>query len=135
MAHLTTTQLDVEDLLRMVAHGFGLGIDAKGKAGILVVLQRFLDECLNEGRRAVLVVDESHRLSVDALEELRMLANYTNQSGPVMQAVFSGQTSFLEQLACDSMEPFRQRIIASHRLEPLEEFRLRIHESTDMLPQ
>ena len=70
------------------------------------------------GRRCLLVVDESQNLSVEALEELRMLSNFQLGAHPLLQTLLLGQPEFRRLLAEHaSLEQLRQRVIAAHHLE------------------
>ncbi|MCW8875197.1 MAG: AAA family ATPase, partial [Gammaproteobacteria bacterium] len=73
---LVTTNLDPEELLRMVASGFGLSNDDLSKTALLKVLKNFFSARAREGKRILLVIDECHNLSASSLEELRMLSNF-----------------------------------------------------------
>src|SRR5947209_3228176 len=71
---LVSTQVEADDMLRLVAHGLGLAADG-AKAQLLDAVEaKLLDEA-RRGRRTLLVVDEAQTLAVSALEELRMLSN------------------------------------------------------------
>jgi general secretion pathway protein A len=67
------------------------------------------------------VVDESQNLSVEALEELRMLSNFQLGAHPLLQTLLLGQPEFKQVLAeHDQLEQLRQRVIAAHHLEAME---------------
>jgi hypothetical protein len=70
----------------------------------------------------VLIVDEAQNLSMRAVEELRMLSNFQLGSHPLVQCLVLGQPEFRRTLAHHpGLEQLRQRIIASHLLEALDE--------------
>lgn len=71
------------------------------------------------GKRAVLIVDEAQNLSIDALEELRMLSNINADKDDLLQIVLSGQPQLRELLARPELVQFAQRISADFHLEPL----------------
>jgi hypothetical protein len=72
-----------------------------------------------EGKRALLLVDEVQNLSRGAMEELRMLSNFQVGEKSLLQTFLLGQDEFRLLLQSPGMEQFRQRIIASFHLEPL----------------
>lgn len=72
-----------------------------------------------EGRRVLLLVDEVQNLSSGAMEELRMLSNFQVGEKSLLQTFLLGQEEFRPMLQSAGMEQFRQRIIASFHLEPL----------------
>lgn len=120
-AELVTTNLDPEELLRMVAAGFGLSTDGMAKTGLLRVLRNFFAARAREGKRILLVIDECHNLSPSALEELRMLSNFQAGDRALLQTFLLGQAEFRATLQAKGLEQFRQRVIAAHHLGPLGE--------------
>jgi len=122
VAQVVTSALDGEELIHVVAQSFGIEIEGKDKAAALCAIERFLQEEAREGRRCLLVVDECQNLEFTALEELRMLSNFQLGSHPLLQSLLLGQPEFRRTLAHHpDLDQLRQRIIASHHLEALDE--------------
>ena len=122
VAHVVTSALDGEELVHVVAQSFGLSVDGHDKAGALGAIEQFLQEEAREGKRCLLVVDECQNLDLTALEELRMLSNFQLGSHPLLQSLLLGQPEFRRTVAHHpDLEQLRQRIIASHHLEALDE--------------
>jgi general secretion pathway protein A len=119
-AKISNTQLGADDTLRMVASAFGIPQEGADKATLLRRFEQFLARAMQDGRRAVLVVDECQNLSVAALEELRMLSNIQIQGRPPLQSFLLGQPQFRDTLASDDLERLHQRVIASYHLGPLD---------------
>jgi general secretion pathway protein A len=119
-AKITNTQLGADDTLRMVASAFGIAQEGADKATLLRRFEQFLARVMQDGHRAVLIVDECQNLSVQALEELRMLSNLQVQGRPPLQSFLLGQPQFRDTLASEELEQLRQRIIASYHLGPLD---------------
>lgn len=120
IAHVVNTRMQADDLLRKVASGFALAEDYVNKARLLDAIESFLLSNQRAGRRAVVIVDEAQNLSASSLEELRMLSNLQSGGRPLLQICLSGQPEFRKTLADPLMEQFRQRIIASYHLRPLD---------------
>ena len=118
-AHVVTTLLNGTDLLRFVASAFGLTDLPDDKAMLLVRLQDFFQTAYRNRKRVLLLVDEAQNLSVDALEELRMLSNFQVGASAPFQSFLIGQPQFRALLAHTDMEQFRQRIIAYYHLGAL----------------
>jgi len=118
---LVSTQVEGDDMLRLVAQGLGLVVAGQEKAQLLDSIERHLEDEARRGRRTLLVVDEAQNLPVSALEELRMLSNFTSQGRALIQIFLLGQPEFRDKLVeGGGLEQLRQRIIASHHLEPME---------------
>jgi putative secretion ATPase (PEP-CTERM system associated) len=116
-----TTQLGPDDMVRMVASGFGLDPEGKPKATLIRELERFLIDARRRRIRPLIIVDEVHNLPRPSLEELRMLANYRFEETPVVQTFLLGQTQFRKALANGALEQVKQRVVASSHLRPLSE--------------
>jgi len=116
---LVTSQLESDDLLRLVAGTLGLAHQDLPKSSLLRNIETFLMARAREGKRVLLLVDEVQNLSASALEELRMLSNFQVGEKALLQSFLLGQDEFRPILKAEGMEQFRQRIIASFHLEPL----------------
>jgi putative secretion ATPase (PEP-CTERM system associated) len=122
LAKVVSTQLDADNTLKMVAHAFGIATDTLDKAGILRRIEDFLRMQHRDGRRVLLIVDEVQNLPVSALEELRMLSNFQEGNRALLQIFLLGQPEFRDKLAMSpELEQLRQRVIATHHLEPMQE--------------
>lgn len=118
-AQLVTTQVEPEDMLRMVCASFGLAHEGMNKATLLHNLEVIARARFAEGRRILLVVDEAQNLPAKSLEELRMLANFEVAGRSLFQSFLLGQEELRKTLQTPGMEQLRQRIIAAYHLEPL----------------
>lgn len=116
---LVSTQVEGDDMLRLVAQGLGLDTGAVEKARLLDAVEQQLESDLGAGRRTLLIVDEAQNLPVSALEELRMLSNFQVGGRALLQTVLLGQPEFRDKLAGPGLEQLRQRVIATHHLEAM----------------
>jgi type II secretory pathway predicted ATPase ExeA len=120
-AKIVTTNLGGEDLLRMVASGFGLEHAGQSKGSLLSGIQEFVLAEFAARRRALLIIDEAQNLPFEALEELRMLSNITVGSSTALQSFLLGQPQFRRVLGDRALDQLRQRITAAYHLGPLSE--------------
>jgi len=118
-AQLVTTQLEADDLLRMVVASFELPHASLSKAELIKRFEMFLRDCANDGKRVLLLVDEAQNLPTRSLEELRMLSNFQVAETPLLQSFLLGQEEFRANLQAPGMEQLCQRVIASCHLSPL----------------
>jgi type II secretory pathway predicted ATPase ExeA len=119
IARVMTTQVEADDLLRLVAVAFGA--EAQGsKAEILrAITARLWAGITERGMRHILIVDEAQALPVPALEELRMLSNITEGERALLQVVLMGQPQLRRTLARPDLDQLRQRILAAYHLGSL----------------
>ena len=122
---VVTTHLEADDFLRMVAAGLGVPHEDTDKATLLKRIEAFLISSVKAGRRVLLVVDEAQNLPGHSLEEMRMLSNFQLGQHPLLQIYLVGQPQFRKTLASPDMEQLRQRVVASHHLEPLDTLQTR----------
>ena len=88
--NLVSTQLDAEDTLRLVASSFGLRTKDVEKSDLLLALEAFLVSLCQQGKRALLIVDEAQNLTPRAVEELRMLSNFQLETHALLQSFLVG---------------------------------------------
>jgi general secretion pathway protein A len=119
LAQVVSTNLDADDIVRMVAAAFNVPQD-NSKAVLLSRIEQFLLACSRQGRRALLVVDEAQNLPARSVEELRMLSNFMSADKPLLQTFLLGQPEFRRTLQNPEMEQLRQRVIASCHLGPMD---------------
>lgn len=118
-ASLTSTQIEADDLLRLVVLKFGLDGETEHKSLLINRLETFLHRVHREGRRPVLIVDEAQDLAADALEELRLLTNLQAENQPLLQIFLVGQDELRQKVLTPGLEQLHQRIVAACNLAPL----------------
>lgn len=116
---VVTTQLGGDDMLRMVAADFDIPQEGLDKASVLGRLHAFLRDVSARGRRAVVIIDEAQNLTMQAIEELRMLSNLQVGRPPSLQVLLLGQPQFRKKMASPDLAQLRQRIIATYHLGPI----------------
>jgi general secretion pathway protein A len=116
---IVSTQVEGDDMLRLAARAFGVQADGVAKAEILNRIEGFLHNQARAGRRTLLIVDEAQNLPVSAIEELRMLSNFQLGGQALLQIFLLGQPEFRDLMASPGLEQLRQRVIATHHLDPM----------------
>ncbi len=119
-AQIVNTRLDSDDTLRMVAVAFGIPYEDVPKATLLTRIEQFLRECDQQGKRALLLVDEAQNLSPSSVEELRMLSNFQTDDKCLLQTFLVGQPEFRKTLLGEEMKQLHQRVIATYHLGPMD---------------
>ncbi|MGJ8693920.1 MAG: XrtA/PEP-CTERM system-associated ATPase [Thalassotalea sp.] len=118
-AQLVTTKLNPHELLELVVSEFNIETQSTSKADLLQAIEKFLIGLNQQGKRALLIVDEAQNLPAETVEELRMLSNFQLNNKPLIQSFLLGQEELKGIIQAPNMEQFRQRIIASAHLKPL----------------
>lgn len=116
---VTNVQMDSANLIQMVVDAFSLETDFTDKVSVMSEFKRFLKHQSEEGRRVILVVDEAQGLTVELLEELRLLSNLQHNTRLLLQIFLVGQDPLMEIVRSPGMEQLHQRLIAAAQLKPL----------------
>lgn len=82
-------------------------------------LQHYLLEVNEAGKIAVLFVDEAHRLSIDTLEEIRLLTNFETETRKLLQIVLVGQDELGGMLDLRELRQLKQRVEVRLEIGPL----------------
>ncbi|MGO0999455.1 AAA family ATPase [Lysobacter sp. CA196] len=100
-----------------------LHLDLAGKHGsvkaLVDALNRYLLDAYARGLRVVLIIDEAQNLSLEALEQVRLLTNLETDTQKLLQIILLGQPELRDMLARPDMRQLSQRITARFHLTPL----------------
>ncbi|MCG7971828.1 MAG: AAA family ATPase [Candidatus Thiodiazotropha taylori] len=117
--NLVTSQLQAEELLRKVALEYGLPAETYNKATLLTSVSKHLSDLYDRGQRSILFLDEAQNLSVNGLEELRLLSNLQKGNCSLLQIVLIGHDELRELVLNPKMEHIQQRLIATCQIKPM----------------
>jgi len=109
-AFIFNPRLDVNQFLDCMMADFGIAGDSDPKSRILLRLNQWLLERYRVRETAVLIVDEAHNLSLEVLEEIRLLTNLETSTEKLLQIVLSGQPELKHKLNHPQLRQLRQRI-------------------------
>jgi general secretion pathway protein A len=87
------------------------------KKKLIDCLNTFLAENAREDAFTVLIIDESQNLSLDMLEQLRLLSNLETTKKKLIQILFLGQPELKQKL--DRLRQLKQRISVWFEMRPL----------------
>jgi general secretion pathway protein A len=102
--------LSPSEFLEAALLDFGFRDIPASKAQRIAMLQRFLWRGHREGKVSALIVDEAHKLSLEVLEEIRLLGNFESADQKLLQIVLVGQTELDELLNSEKLRQFKQRV-------------------------
>ena len=116
---ITNTHQSFGELLQWVLMAFGLEYRGKEKVERYESFINFVIDQYAKGRRTVLIIDEAQNLSLETLEELRMLSNVNSDKNQVLQLILVGQPELRAMLQLPQLKQFAQRVSVSHHLDAL----------------
>ena len=118
-AFVFNPRLDVLDFFEFVLADFGLNVTTRTKSGMLMQLNSWLLERYQNRTLCTIVIDEAQNLSMELLEEIRLLTNLETSTEKLVQVVLSGQPELEEKLMNPSLRQLRQRIALWCKTRPL----------------
>ncbi len=121
VAYIFNPKLTVEELLSTLCLEFGIEIPP-GNTSIKVFidcLNKYLLDAHARSRHSVLIIDEAQNLSVDVLEQMRLLTNLETNQRKLLQIILLGQPELAQMLERPELRQLAQRIVARYHLGPL----------------
>jgi type II secretory pathway predicted ATPase ExeA len=118
-AFIFNPRLEVLDFFEFVLTDFGIPIASRTKSGMLLQLNHWLIERYRAHQLCAIIIDEAQNLSLELLEEIRLLTNLETSSEKLVQIVLSGQTELEEKLYNPSLLQLRQRVSLWCKTQPL----------------
>ncbi|HBK54948.1 MAG TPA: homoserine kinase [Xanthomonadales bacterium] len=108
-------------LLETIAEELHIELKSRRFSNKLLVdaLHRYLLDAYAAGLRVVLLIDEAQNLSVDALEQVRLLTNLETATQKLLQIILIGQPELREVLSRPELRQLAQRITGRYHLESL----------------
>ena len=118
--NITNPRATFKDILHYLGEKVGIASEKTGPLDTVETIQNRL-ETLHErdNKHAVLIVDEAHLLSDEALEDVRLISNIENEKRKLIQIVLVGQNELGDKLRRGSLRPLQQRLVVTRRLIPL----------------
>jgi len=101
-----------KDLMIFLIQELGLKPSPSKKVFVLRDIRDALLNINSEGGKCLMIIDESHLISDDTLNGIRLLNNLEEGSTKLIQVLLLGQEELIETIRKPEMEPFKQRIAA-----------------------
>ena len=119
LINVTDPRLDKLDFFKLVAHSLGLEARVRTKYDFVTSFAKFLYRAHEDQKKVLLIIDEAQKLSLDSLEEVRLLSNIERQETKLLNIFFVGQDEFNDTITQPDCRALRQRITIVHHIEPL----------------
>jgi general secretion pathway protein A len=121
VVNVSDPRLDKLDFFKLVGHSLGLDTRLRTKFDFITIFSDFLHQSYHSGKRVLLIIDEAHKLSLDSLEEIRLLSNIERQDTKLLNIFFVGQDEFNDTITRPECRALRQRVTIVHHIKPLDE--------------
>ncbi len=117
--YISSPNLSPIDFLKFICSELQIPYDSTDtKHDLVRRLQARLIEAYAQGKRVVMLVDEAQSMTLDALEEVRLLGNLETETDKLLQMVLFGQPELDVTLNDVRVKPLKDRIAAELTLPP-----------------
>ena len=121
VAFIINPKQSINQLLQSIFADLGVSCEPGLTSKDLIdQLNQYLLEAHGRGRNTVLIIDEAQNLSVDVLEQLRLLTNLETNEKKLLQLVLLGQPELNTLLEKPTLRQLAQRVTARYHLEALQ---------------
>jgi general secretion pathway protein A len=119
IALILTPRLSPEELIQAILDDLGIEYTPGNKNEMIKAFRDILIQRSLEGKRVIVIIDEAQSLSVETLEELRLLSNLETDKEKLLQIVLVGQPDLIKKLSSEGLEQLHQRISVKTAINPL----------------
>src|SRR5687767_12671985 len=122
IALILNPRMTPPEFLLAICEELGISVAPASAASLkdlVDLLSRHLLKAHAGGKRIVLVVDEAQNLSVEVLEQVRLLTNLETETQKLLQIILIGQPELRELLGRVELRQLAQRITGRYHLAPL----------------
>jgi len=114
---ISNAQGDRGELIQWILNALQIEIDPSASyVQMFQILQDFLLAEYAKSRRVILIFDEAQNLSIEGLEEMRMLTNINSNKDVLVQLILVGQPELRAMVQAPEMRQLAQRVAASFHL-------------------
>jgi len=117
---LKNPRLSTADLYYTLYHGLGFAARYRSKAMFLTDLHEQLVRRAAGGKNALLIIDEAQAMSIDLLEEIRLLSNLEVPQQKLLTIFLVGQPELRDTLSSPELRALSQRINIQYHIRPLD---------------
>ena len=121
LAYILNPKLDAIELMATMCDELGIRYQPGEKSlkAFTDLLRDYLLANHKKGLNTVLMIDEAQNLSVEVMEQIRLLTNLETNDRKLLQIILIGQPELQELLAKKELRQLAQRITARYHLKPL----------------
>jgi type II secretory pathway predicted ATPase ExeA/cell division protein FtsN len=118
-AYIFNPKLDAFQLIKAINDEFGIDSKPDNTKDLIDRLNTFLIEKKSAGQKVLVLIDEAQNLSLEVLEQLRLLSNLETTREKLLQIILVGQPELGDMLSSHQLRQLGQRITINCQLSPL----------------
>ncbi|WP_223668654.1 ExeA family protein [Kangiella shandongensis] len=122
LAYILNPKLNAIELMATMCDELGIQYQP-GEQSLKAFTDLLRDYLLSnheQGLNTVLMIDEAQNLSVEVMEQIRLLTNLETNEKKLLQIILIGQPELQELLAKKELRQLAQRVTARYHLKPLD---------------
>lgn len=119
IAILFDTHVDSLSLYRYMFADYSIEEKPADRAETVLFLRKFLEDRLNQNKKTILIIDESHNMSEEIFNEVVFLTNLETRTSKLMQIILVGQPELKHILNSHKFRQLKQRINLRTEIRPL----------------
>jgi len=108
-----------DQMLKEILFSLNLRLREGTKGTMLHELYNYLIRALERDENVVIILDEAQNISLEAIEELRLLSNLETSKSKLLQIVIVGQPELKTKLRSEVIRQINQRIVISAQISPI----------------
>ena len=123
VAYILNPKVSSIEMLAGICDELGIDYSDQDKSikSLVDAINRHLLRRHADGRQTVVIIDEAQNLSIDVLEQLRLLTNLETDERKLLRIILIGQPELATMLARPELKQVEQRITARYYLRPLQQ--------------
>lgn len=121
IALILNPKMNAAELLATICDELAIPYDKQQPSlkNLIDALNHYLLQAHANGRKTVLLIDEAQNLSLEVLEQIRLLTNLETSKNKLLQIILVGQPELKKMLGRRELRQLNQRITARYHLLPL----------------
>ena len=116
---ITNTNITASQFHIAICREFEIDVDVRENVDIMELFQDFLLERYAQNERVLLIIDEAQNISLEAMEEIRMLSNLEAEKSHLIQIILIGQPELKSKLQRHDLKQFAQRVSTHYHINGL----------------
>ncbi len=117
--YLPNPSFSRDEIIEVIARDLGINIPNVNQGALLEVLQQELLKRHMQGRQVIVLIDETHTMPAESIEEVRRLSNLETGNHKLVQIVLFGQPELNTLLDAPHLRQVRDRVVYRLNLQNL----------------
>jgi type II secretory pathway predicted ATPase ExeA/tetratricopeptide (TPR) repeat protein len=121
VARINYPSLNAMEFLRAVAKCLDPDFSGRDKCDLLLFFDSFSQRVHDEGKAVLIIIDEAQHLSMEVLEEIRLLSNMERDGQRILSVMLVGQLELLPKIEAPQSRSLHQRVTLFCEMQALGE--------------